>query len=90
MMTAVFVNSPFDKEVRIDCKEFKAKSSKYGEIVILPKHRNNIFTISEGSNVELKAVDNTIVVVDIKKQAVVRIDSDKIFIFGEYKIADDR
>ena len=46
MMTAVFINSPFDKEMRFECKEFKTNNSKYGEVVVLPKHRNSIFTIN--------------------------------------------
>ena len=89
MMTAVFINSPFDKEMRFECKEFKTNNSKYGEVVILPKHRNSIFTIDAGSNIEIKDNSDKKVNLIVNEKSVVKIDGDKILVFGGYKIVNE-
>ena len=88
MMTAVFINSPFDKEMRFECKEFKTNNSKYGEVVVLPKHRNSIFTIDAGSSVEIKDNNDKKVNLVVNEKSVVKIDGDKILVFGEYKVVN--
>ena len=44
---AIFANSPFDKEKRIDCKMLKLHSIKNGEICILPNFHNAILEIKD-------------------------------------------
>ena len=88
MMTAVFINSPFDKEMRFECKEFKTNNSKYGEVVVLPKHRHSIFTIDAGSSVEIKDNNDKKVNLVVNEKSVVKIDGDKILVFGEYKVVN--
>ena len=89
MMTAVFISSPFDKEMRFECKSFKTNNSKYGEVVILPKHRDSIFAINSGSNIEIQDNNDKKVCLAINENSVVKIDGDKILVFGEYKVINN-
>lgn len=46
-ITAIFLNSPFDDEIRIDCESIKLNTTTDGEIVILPNFRKSIFEIKD-------------------------------------------
>ena len=83
------MDSPFDKERRFECKEFKTNNSKYGEVVVLPKHRNSIFTIDAGSNIEIKDNNDKKVCLIVNEKSVVEIDGDKILVFGRYKVVNE-
>ncbi len=46
-ITAIFANSPFDKETRLDCKMLKMNTIKDGEICILENFHHSIFEIKD-------------------------------------------
>lgn len=65
-ITAIFLNSPFDNELRIDCESVKINTFKEGEIVILPNFRSSIFEIentivecNNGSNIRKIKINGT-------------------------------
>lgn len=84
-MIAIFINSAFDNELRLECNRMKVNTKKDGEICILPKYYNTVFEVS----------DATIVVSSEEKEkkikvignGIVKVDNDNIYCFGRYEEA---
>lgn len=82
-ITAIFANSPFDKEVRIDCKILKMNTDKDGEICILPNFNNSIFEIKD--NVIEVECDNTIKKIKIIGTGIVKFENNTFICLGSFK-----
>ena len=83
LMIAIFANSPFDNELRLECKILKINTKAYGEVAVLENYSKSIFdvkdTIVEMQNGEKKTQ------VQIIGNAIVKIENNTINIFGMYE-----
>ena len=82
-MIAIFANSPFDKETRVDCEMIKIKKKKNGEICILPNYNNSIFDI-ENAIIEIINKSNT-TKIKINNSAVVTFENNNFICFGLFE-----
>ena len=83
LMIAVFANSPFDDELRIECKMLKINTQAYGEVAILENYSKSIFDVKD-TIVEIQNGDKKAQVQIIGK-AIVKIENNTINIFGAYE-----
>ena len=79
---AIFTNSPFDQELRIDCDMLKMNTQKDGEICILPNYQKSVFnitdTIIEASNGTEKTK------IKISGNAIVKFNNNILNCFGRF------
>lgn len=80
---AVFANSPFDTEVRIDCKMLKLRTKEDGDICILPDFNNTIFDI-EDAIVYLES-DTESRKIKIIGTGVAKFENNKFMCFGKFE-----
>ena len=82
-LSAVFLSSPFDKEIRYDCDSIKLRSDKDGEVCILQNYNDCIFTISEGL-IEISS-GGKIIKLKILSKGVVKIEDNCFYCFSSFK-----
>ena len=87
-ITAIFANSPFDEEVRIDCKMLKMNTRKDGEICVLPEFNNSIFEVDD-SVIDIMTGDGTIHV-KMLGSAIVRFKDNVLTCFGRFEKLDEK
>ena len=79
---AIFTNSPFDQELRIDCDMLKMNTQKDGEICILPNYQKSIFNIAETI---IEAINETgTTKIKISGNAVIKFDNNTLNCFGQF------
>ena len=87
-ITAIFANSSFDNEIRIDCNELRMNTKKDGEICILPNFNNAIFEVenciinilSNGKTIKIKIINS----------AILQFNNNLLHCFGNFEqIKDD-
>lgn len=88
LITTIFANSPFDKELRFSCKQVKMNTKKYGEVCVLPNHCNIIFEVQD-TVVELSCDDGKNEKVKIDGSAIAKIDDNNLNIFGQFSKIDE-
>ncbi|MBQ7537172.1 MAG: hypothetical protein IJT14_03575 [Rickettsiales bacterium] len=88
LITTIFANSPFDKELRFSCKQVKMNTKKYGEVCVLPNHCNIIFEVQD-TVVELSCDDGKNEKVKIDGSAIAKIEDNNLNIFGQFSKIDE-
>jgi len=82
-MIAIFANSPFNEELRLDCHLVKMNTKAHGEVCILENYAKSVFDI-ENTIVELKNNDK-LEKVNILGNAIVKVENNTINFFGTYE-----
>ena len=79
----IFSNSPFDKEIRIDCDMIKMNTKKYGEICLLNNYRNSIFEISD-CDIIFKTKDGD-KKIKLNGNGIVEVKNNNVSCFGDFE-----
>ena len=82
-MIAIFSNSPFDDEIRVDCEMIKMNTYKDGEICILPNFNNSIFEICD--TVVFCKNNNNVKQIKINGTGIVKFENNTLNCFGSFE-----
>ena len=79
---AIFTNSPFDQELRIDCNMLKMNTQKDGEICILPNYQKSVFNIAD--TIIEASCGKEKVKVKISGNAIIKFNNNTLNCFGQF------
>ena len=83
---AIFTNSPFDQELRIDCDMLKMNTQKDGEICILPNYQKSVFNIADTIIEASNGAEQT--KIKISGNAIVKFNNNILNCFGRFTKID--
>lgn len=83
-ITAVFINDPFSRELRIDCDELKVKTVKDGEICILPNFNDSIFEVKD-TCIDVITTNKSIKKIKVINSGIIKYKNNTLTYFGNFE-----
>ena len=82
-MIAIFSNSPFDNEIRVDCEMIKMNTYKDGEICILPNFNNSIFEVND--TIVICKNNELVKKIKINGNGIIKFEDNTLNCFGSFE-----
>ena len=79
---AIFANSPFDNEIRMDCKMLRMNTKKDGEVCVLPNFNNSIFEID--NSIIFVSTDSGEKKIKIDGVGIIKFENNILTCFGKF------